>query len=757
MKKYSRVLRTAFLFLLMLGIAAVLITRLAYIQLSITPEEAARSTTTRSYTVLASRGEIYDREGRPLVSNELGFNVELDYYEWDKQAQNAVILRLCKLLSDAGIEYSDELPITASPPYSYTFDSVESQAAKKLYKLIAEQEDWPQSPTAPELFSLLCDRYAVDKDLLLSDKRIIVGVRYYLDLRQFSLYNTPVTMAQQVDIETVARISERSLELPGVTIQETGVRQYNTTYAAHVLGRVAAIGPEEYEQYKDSDAPYKLNDSLGKDGMEKALEAYLRGRGGKMEIEVSKATGEVVSQTIVPGQEPDPGDHCYLTLDLPLQQVVEDALALGIEQVRQKGEQSKDKKGADIQGGAAVVLDIKTGEVLAMASYPTFDLSRYSQDFAQNNADPLQPMFNRAVQGGGYPPGSTFKMATAVAALETGTVTPQTKIRDEGVYMGFAGDTRHPACWIWNQRRTTHGTINISQALAYSCNYYFFKAAHDMGVESLREYCLALGLGQRTGIELPGETAGTLDGPEVRGEKNAWQQGDVLSMAIGQGANQFSPLQLANYMATILRGGTRLEAHLLKRVVDYTGRETVFEQQPVVLQETPLEESTIKAVKEGMKGVVTDDGTASSYFRNFPADIGVGGKTGSAENARGSAHGVFLSFAPYDDPEIVVVVIGEQAGTGGSMSPICIEIYNHYFDLSIDVGLMTTTPEPEPPDVPVAPIPTTTQPQTDPEETPDTTEPEPEPVEATTQPPEQTTVPETTAAPDTTEAGGQGE
>lgn len=674
----------------MIMLAAVLITRLSYVQIG--HEAAANSdagtTYTRTYNEVASRGEIFDRNGVPLVSNLMGFTIELDYYEWDLSRQNETLLTLCEILQSAEIIYNDNLPISQRVPFVYTYETPYGASAKQLAAFVAEQTDWPENPTAPELFSLLCDKYDVDRNLGLYQKRAIVGMRYYLEDCQFSAYNNPVSIAKDVDIDTVAKISELSLFLPGVEIQVDDVRQIETTLAAHILGRYSIISPEEYKTGKDEG--YLLTDSIGKDGMERALESYLRGIDGQRNVEVSSQTGEIVREYYA--ETPIPGNHCYLTLDMGLQAVAEQALADTIATVKANGERSYNKKGADIEGGALVVLHIKTGEVLAMASYPTFDLSRYSQDFNDLMQNPLLPTLNRAINGV-YPPGSTFKMVTAVAALESGTVTTTDKIKDEGVYRFY--ETYQPRCWLYNQNGGTHGNINISDALKYSCNYFFYEVGRIMGIEVLNEYGTALGLGQKTGIELGPESAGLLDGPEYRvGTNSPWQPGNVLAAAIGQAGHQLTPIQLANYMATILNGGERYRPHLLKYVTNYTGDNVLETTKPEITNVMSISDTTVNAIKAGMLGVVTEDGTASSYFRDFSRYAGfeVGGKTGSAETKSGrSAHGVFLSFAPYDDPEIVVVVIGEYAGTGGSMSPACIEIYNHYFNLSTEIPAADNT------------------------------------------------------------------
>ena len=530
-----------------------------------------------------------------------------------------------------------------------------------------------------ELFGLLSSKYGVDNSLSLDQRRAIIGVRYYLEDKQFSNYNTPITVVEELDIQTVARISERQSDLPGVTIQVSDSREYHTTAAAHLLGRVAIIGPEEYEELKEEG--YGLNDTIGKDGMEKALESYLRGTDGVRAVEVDRQTGQVMAEYMV--EDTQPGRNCYLTMDLALQECLEQALADTLAAIKEKGENSKDGDGADVEGGAAVVIDVDTGEILAMASWPTYSLEHFSAQFSANNSDPMRPFFNRAIMAT-YSPGSTFKMCTALAALEEGIIEPDTKIYDEGVYKRYADVGYSPRCWIYRQYGRNHGNINVSQALKYSCNYFFYEMGYQLQPERLNKYATQLGLGQKTGVELSGEKAGNLAGPESRqangGEK--WYGADTLMAAIGQSDHLFTPLQLANYVATLVNGGTRYQPHLLKTVMDYTNTEVYEEVQPTVLNTVEISASSLAAIKEGMKGVVTEDGTASSYFAGFP--IQVGGKTGSAQMVGHSATGVFVSFAPYDQPEIAVCVVGEYASSGGSLAPVAIAAYDQYFGLGLN-------------------------------------------------------------------------
>lgn len=678
----SRLIRILSLCLCMLLIFGALVYRLIQLQLIQGPNTTAalNSNIIREYDEIASRGEILDRDGTVMVGNALGFSVQLDYYEWDRTRQNEVLLLLYETLQQSGVDCLDVLPLTWEEPLAYTYSSLESGDGRKLEKFVQAQE-WGsvENLTPVRLFGLLSSKYGVDSGLPFRQRRAIIGVRYYLEDKQFSNYNTPITVVEELDIQTVARLSERKGSLPGVTIQVSDSREYHTAAAAHLLGRVAIIGPEEYEELKEEG--YGINDTIGKDGMEKALESYLRGTDGVRAVEVDRQTGQVKAEYMV--EDTQPGKNCCLTIDLPLQERVEQALADTLAGIKEKGENSRDGEGADVEGGAAVVIDVNTGEILAMASWPAYSLENFSADFSANNSDPMRPFFNRAIMAT-YSPGSTFKMCTALAALEEGIIQPDTRIYDEGVYKRYADVGYSPRCWIYRQYGRNHGSINVSQALKYSCNYFFYEMGYQLQPERLNQYASQLGLGQKTGVELAGEKAGNLAGPESReangGEK--WYGADTLMAAIGQSDHLFTPIQLANYVATLVNGGTRYRPHLLKTVMDYTNTQVYEEVRPTVLNTVEISSSSLNAIKEGMKGVVTEDGTASSYFAGFP--IQVGGKTGSAQMVGHSATGVFVSFAPYDQPEIAVCVVGEYASSGGSLAPVAIAAYDQYFGLGLN-------------------------------------------------------------------------
>jgi len=670
MNRKQITIRIIALALVMFAITGVLSLRLVFLQL-VKGEDyiaSAQSQTSVRYNIKASRGEILDRDGARMVSNELSYTVQFNYYEWERDRQNEVILRVCEILEESGIEHYDSLPMSTLFPLVYTYEGEDSREAKALQSFVEDELKLDEMPSAAELFVLLLEEFDISTNLALPEQRLIMGVRYEMKLRDFGAY-APFTLADGLDIDTAAHITQLYQSLPGVSIEADSTRFYETSAAAHLLGFVGPIYKEEYAELKNQG--YGLNDILGKAGLEKALESHLHGIDGK-ETLVTDITGEVVQRYV--STPPQPGDNCFLTIDLDLQEVAEQALAETIEGIRAKGAVSRTGAGADAEGGAVVVIDVDSGEILAMASYPTYSLETYRADYNDLLQDPLTPMVNRATSGL-YPPGSTFKMVTSVAALEEGIITPSTIINDLGRYTYW--DDYQPRCWIYKDTGRTHGRINVSEALKYSCNYFYYEVGRVMGIDTLVEWASRLGLGQRTGIEL-GDKAGQIASPETIED---WQGGLVLQAAIGQSAHQFTPLQLANYVATIVNGGTRYQPHLLKKVMDYSLTETVEEIEPTVLDEIELQPSTIEAVKQGMRGVVTEDGTASSVFLNYP--IEVGGKTGSAQTRSGrSAHGVFVSFAPYDEPEIAVCVVGEHAGSGGSVAPVCVAIYNEYFGLN---------------------------------------------------------------------------
>ena len=503
-------------------------------------ENRARSITsnTASETVTASRGIITDRNGKVLVSNRLAYTLVVDKSSFgkDEAALNDAIWQLIQLCQEQGVTWNDTLPMTTGSSPQLT--------SKSLTKSFREYLDGNKLPTdggSAEVLAAMRKLYKVDDSYTGAQARLIVGVRYELDGR------SSYTFAEDVSTELLGRITDGKYR--GVTIKTAAARVYNTKLAAHILGTVGAIWQEEWRSDESTgyvgyaDKGYNMNDLVGKDGVEKAFEEYLHGNDGKRLIttdENGKITGELYTR------EPQPGGTVALTIDIDLQQVVEDTLASTI--------QGMIDKDSNERGGAAAVIQVGTGEVLAMASYPTYDLETFNQDYDELVKDERLPMFNRATQGG-YAPGSTFKLCTSVAALEEGIITPSTIIEDKGIYTYYVDP--QPMCWIWRQAHTTHGRINVSQAIVDSCNYFYYEVGRLTGIKKLDEYATAFGLGQSTGIEI-GDVSGVLASPEwAEAHDREWTDGQTITAAIGQSYNLFTPLQLANYVATLINGGDR--------------------------------------------------------------------------------------------------------------------------------------------------------------------------------------------------------
>ena len=633
-------------------------------------------------TVEAARGDILDRYGRVLVSNRVTYQVALNTDAMEKN-RNDILLALIRIARDAGVEWEDTLPITAQPPFRYTTDTPfqypttdeEGSPTTSLTRLgrLAVKMKWIDDPTAdgaqgaplPTAEELLEKmRESFQLELEGADMRAVAGVLYELYYRSMVNSWPPYVFAEGVDIDFISKVKEQGLS--GVEIEAATVRTYNTEYAAHLLGRVGAL--ENWDAYKDLDLDgdgtpdYEMDDTVGKEGAELAFESYLRGTAGVREVE-RNTSGKVVSEKWTTA--PQPGDNVVLTIDIDLQKQVEDILSQAIPQLASE----------DTEGAACVVMDVNRAEVLASASYPSYHLATYSADLAENSADPLKPFLNRAFQGV-YAPGSTFKMVTAVAGLESGIIEPDTEIMDTGVYTYYQDDG--PQCWYWRQYRRKHGLVNVSEALEVSCNVFFFDVGRRVGIQGLQEFAAKFGLGEPTGIELYEET-GVMAGPEyTQSMGQTWYEGSTLSVAIGQESSQFTPLQLANYIATLVNGGTRYSAHLLKEVKSSDFSQVLYTYEPEVLDSIDIQPENLDAVKAGMLALTTGKGSLARYFQDLPVQVGA--KTGSAQvNAETESNAVFVCFAPYDDPQIAISLVVEKGGSGSTLASIAADILRYYF------------------------------------------------------------------------------
>lgn len=619
------------------------------------------SSNAASETVTASRGIITDRNGKVLVSNRLAYTLVFDRSGFDDDAAlNAAILRLVQLCEETGTGWNDTLPIGRVGNFLRY-----SNARSETFDKFIEKNDLTSGASGRQLLSELRELYHVDESLSEREARLIVGVRYELHSRD------SYTFAEDVSTEVLSLITDGRYE--GVTIRTASARVYNTALAAHILGTIGPIWQEEWSSNEDTgyvgyaDKGYSMNDLVGKDGVEKAFESYLRGTDGRRLITTDE-TGEITGELYT--REPQPGGTVALTLDIDLQADVEAALAETI-----SGMIDKD---SNERGGAAAVVSVGTGEVLALASYPTYDLSTFNEDYDELVNDQRLPMFNRATQGI-YAPGSTFKMVTAVAALESGIITPSSIIQDRGIYTYYKDP--QPMCWIYSQTGSTHGRINVSQAITDSCNYFFYEVGRLTGIRTLDSYASQFGLGQSTGIEI-GDSSGVLASPEwAESHDQEWTDGQTITAAIGQSYNLFTPLQLANYVATLVGGGDHYQAHLLKNVKAYDNSRLLYMYDDNPINTVEMSDTTLSAVTRGMHEL-TVSGSVAYAFENCV--VSAGAKTGSAQVGTDIANGVFVAYAPYEKPEIAVAIVIEKGGSGAALANTAVEIINSWFSRAQD-------------------------------------------------------------------------
>ena len=627
-------------------------------------------TITQEETVEASRGVITDRSGREMVSSRFSYNLTFDSSALDEgEDENEAILRLVKLCQSQGVAWVDNLPITKTAPFSYTFTSLtelnETQRNRFTAFLRDQLEVVPEDTTAEDitadylsslglsahaLVERLRQEFKVPVTFSLNEARSVIGVQYELSIRKL-MNTTAYAMVEDIDTQMISLLNDG--DYAGAKITASSVREYNTTYAAHILGTVTPIWAEEYDALKEQG--YSGNDRIGRSGVEAAFEQYLKGTDGKRIVSTNadgKITGEYYEKA------PQPGNTVELTIDLSLQQAVESALAEAVADMNAED-------GDETRGAGAAVIQVGTGEVLALASYPTYDPAAYNRDYNSLLANPANPLLNRATQGA-YVPASTLKPLVAVAALETGATTPSEKIKDTGKWY-YPGD---PNSWLWCWNHSGHGWVNATTAITNSCNYYFATMGYRMGMDTLREYLTAFGLGQSTGIEI-GDRAGTL--PEnPPGENQApWA-------AFGQGNQLYTPLQLANYVATLVSGGKHCQPHLLKAVKSYDNTQILAVGDSTPANVVEMKDSTLQAVKEGMLGYTQPGGQVYSYFKDCV--VTAGAKTGTAQLGGGATNnGVFVCFAPYDDPQIAVSIVIEHGNAGAALASTAVKILNAYF------------------------------------------------------------------------------
>ena len=642
--------------------------------------EESNTRLTRESTLEATRGEILDRSGNVLVSSSQKFNLELYKSKIDTNALNDSILKIIQVLEKYNVSYVDSFPIKIDP-FEYTITDTNLSNWKSNNGI-------DENATAEEAFYKFKDKYKI-QNTDISEIRKIIAIRYAIVQEGYSSTKS-LTIAKDIPREAVAEFSEEGDEFPGINISVQPVRQYKQgTLASHILGYASKIGSEEYQKKKDE---YNQNDIIGKTGIEAVFEKYLKGKNGTKQIDMAvdgTITAEVVEKEAVAGS------NVVLTIDSQLQKIAEQALKDNIEKIKNGGF----GKSYNAKGGSCVVMNVKTGEVLAMASYPDYNPQSFAdgisnEEWKSYNENKSYPLLNKCIQSS-YEPGSIFKMVTAIAGLESGNISLTEKINDTGVYKKYGAEWK---CWYYTDYHRGHGYLNVIGAIEKSCNFFFYETADRMGIDTLDKYATYFGLGKKTGIELPSETAGTLASKDyVKSIKGSWNPGDTINAAIGQGYNKFTPLQMTKYISMIANGGNNVDVSIVKTIQNADGTEVSKDEINEYVKEKlglteenneniTLNKDYVNAVREGMKSVTSgESGTAYVRFKDF--NIKVGGKTGSAEagkdaNGNDIVNAWFAAFAPYDDPEIAVVVMVENGGHGNYTAEAVRNIMAEYFGMN---------------------------------------------------------------------------
>ena len=630
----------------------------------------------RTKDIAATRGEIYDTNGVVLATSKLSCDVYLYKVRVSTYEQNLSILKLIKILEANGDKIYSTFPINETMD-GFSFEDKEEE---KMWK---KENNLDSDITFDETIETYIKKYELENiSEKIEDKIKVIRIKYEANINGYSLFRSAL-IARDISEKSIAQIEEKGYELYGVDISKVSKRYYpNDMMLSHVLGYVSKIDNEEYKKNKGNG--YTINSVIGKSGIEKSFEKYLKGQDGEIKVETD-TMGNVTNESVL--KESVAGNSITLTIDYRLQKVAEESLESCI-----KGLQDGTligKQIPDSNAGAVVVLDVKTGEVLAMASYPSYNINSFvngitSKEWSALLKDSVKPMVNRAISGK-YSPGSTFKMLVGIAGLEAGGITVDEKIQDTGIYK-FG---HNPKCWIYSSYGITHGYVNLEEAIKGSCNCYFYEVGRRIGIENIIKYGKLFGLDSKTGIELEGEAVGNIAGDGA----SEWYLGQTLSAAIGQADSSFTPIAMANYISAIANGGTLNKVSIIKGI----GNENINTNVPLdeidkystdnitgvnfVKRNLGINNNYINSVKEGMLSVTNDAG-GTSYFLFKNSNIKVAGKTGTSQVSLGSNNGIFVGFAPYDDPQIAVVAIIEHGGEGTYTARVVKPIMEEYFNIT---------------------------------------------------------------------------
>ena len=630
-------------------------------------KEQVQQGVTYRQQVEPARGEMLDRYGRPFAVNKVTYDIIINVAYLPSSQRNGVIEKIIALMEQEGQEWIDNLPISYTEPFTFSTDENAESSIRNLKRIAGNLTADTNAQTTMEQ---LLEKYDLHE---MEDRRLarkIAGVRYEME-RTGANSTTPYTFAKDIPMELVVKIQEYSFDMPGIEIAQSTAREYvDGQLGSSFIGITGLINAEEYERVDKS--LYLYSDRIGKNGLEKAAESLLKGTRGTREILVD-AKGNVLSSTVT---EPAiPGNTVITTIDKDLQ-----AAALrGLEkQIAHMQNTMAEDDGGLADAGAVVAVDVKTGEILAMANYPTFNLSDYYSNYSELAVDPMQPLFNRSTQGT-YVPGSIFKPSVGVAGMAEGIIDRDSLVECNHIYTRFTD--YQPRC-LGN-----HGRIDLNFALTVSCNIFFYDTGYLLGIDKIADYANQLGLGVPTGIEIE-ESLGRTSTPELFEQLRAhydppetWSAGNVLQASIGQLDNKFTPLQLASYTATLANNGQRMKLHLIKEVKSYDLEETIETVEPVVLNTVEADEEVWDAVREGMVSVSRDTTYGSSRYYLGAYPITVASKTGSPQS-HGTTDATFICYAPAEDPQIAIAVVIENGASGQKAAPVAVEILDEYFGLN---------------------------------------------------------------------------
>ena len=649
--------------------------------------------------VKAARGDILDCNGNVLVTNRASYDLVFNHFViCSAENTNQLLLDLVNLCREMDIAYADHFPVTMTEPFEDTLGDYNSTWQQYFQAYLPTKGGGLDSDISkPLLISKLRESYKIPEDWSNEDARAVIGIRYELDLRQ-GITNLPnYIFLEDADSDELYALLE--LNTPGLRAEASVVREYNTTYAAHILGYIGPVTTQQWNETYKAKEGYALDALVGQSGLEEAFEEYLHGIDG-IRIDEVTADGTVVNSYYKKDKDgnemrPIAGKNVELSIDLNLQATAEEQMAALFTELRESGmnlEEGQEKPdGSDAEGGAVVVMNIKTGQILVCASYPTYDLSTFREDYNQLLETQFAPLYNRALQAT-YPPGSTYKMAMVVAGIDSHTIDKLTTIRDYGTYSKYANSAFTADCLIWSKYHSSHGTINSMEALRDSCNYFFYELGDQLDINYIDSIAEGLGLGVKTGMELS-EKAGIRANPTNKlalhngnTDLGRWYAADQIMASIGQSINSFTPIQLCSYTATLANQGVRYQATFLNRVLDADYDTVLMRKEPVIANKLEISDEAYEAYTQGMRLVITE-GSVRNYFKDYP--IAIAAKTGTAQTDAGSKYsdnGAFVCYGPFEDPEIAVVVYGEKAGHGSTMAQIAKAILDTYFADDLKAG-----------------------------------------------------------------------